>query len=427
MSQSSKNTEPESPEEALQLNRRAFLKAAALAAGALALPGKAMAVGGDGTAPAPAGERPAVVKTRLRLGVLLPERSLMPGMDEQFLAGMQMASQQAASAGYTVNLMPERVSPGGGNALEKGLALVQEERADLVVAMLNPQVAETLATALRKLGRILFVAEAGGDLPPARPAANLFYHTLNYWQSSLALGGWAAAKLGRRAAMLASLYESGFDAFYAFQTGFEAAAGQVVHTQVTHVSTPADWGQVLAAVAQAQPDFIYAQYSGQLAAEFAAAYQASGLNGRLPLAISSTLAADGGLAAPHCAAWLSGLPGTPNKVFGRAIQQRLGRPASAFAALGYEAVQAVAAALRLSAGRLDLNALQAAFEKLRFTSLRGAMSMDLRTHTLNSPLYLSGLTGKAPAPLAASPAAYQQALALQDGVRTGWLHAYYSM
>ena len=237
-------------------------------------------------------------KAGLRLGVLLPERSLISGMDAQFLWGMQLAFDQAARQGYQVSLLPERVSVGGGDALQKGLTLVEEQRAGLLVAMLNPQVAEGLAPAMEKLGCVVFVVEAGGDLPSARPAANVFYHSLGYWQSSLALGGWAAANLGQRAALLASLYESGFDALYAFQAGLEAASGQVVHTQITHIPTVAvNWEKILDAVQQAQPDFIYAQYSGAQASEFAAAFRASGLNGRIPLAISGMLAADAKMTA----------------------------------------------------------------------------------------------------------------------------------
>ncbi len=428
MSRSLKSTHPERLEDARRLDRRAFIKAAALAAGALALPGRALAAGDGASEPLALGNHPASVKASLRLGVLLPERSVLPGMNEQFLGGMQLACDQALRQGYQVSLLPEQVSVGGGNAVQKGLGLVEQQRAGMLVAMLNPQVAEALAQAMEKHGLVVLAAEAGGDLPPSRPAANLFYHTLGYWQSSLALGGWAAANLGKRAAMMASLYESGFDALYAFQAGFEAASGEVVHTQVTHASAAAvNWGEALAAAQQAQPDFIYAQYSGNQAVEFSQAYRAAGLTRRLPLAISGTLAADGKITAPYCAGWSRALASRENLSFVRNFRMRYRRLPDSFAALGYEAAQAVLAVLQVSGGRSGLGNYQAAFEALRFNGLRGPLSMDAGTHSLNGPLYLNGIARQTPTSLAVAPAALEQVAQLQQNVRTGWLHAYYSM
>ena len=83
--------------------------------------------------------------------------------------------------------------------------------------------------------------------------------------------------------------------------------------------------------------------------------------------------------------------------------------------------------LQQNGARSGLQEWQTAFEALQFTSLRGALRMDASTHTLSGPLYLNGIARQAPTPLATSPAALEQMAQLHNNLRTGWLHAYYSM
>ncbi len=270
---------------------------------------------------------------------------------------------------------------------------------------------------------------------PGKPNPYIFYNSLNYWQANWALGAWAAQNLGRRALMISSFYESGYDGLYAFQRGFEISGGSVLETLVTHrPAKTSDFSQIPHFIQKLKPDVVYAAYSGQSGLDFLQAYAHAGLAGRLPLVGSSFLAeefvsADLGRAAfgvKTCQSWAVNLAAPTNQEFQKAYQKYAGKAADIFATLGFDTAGLLVEALQLAHGRVDpAQSLIRALERASFEGPRGPLVMNANTHATGSRLYLrevrriDGTPNNAVLDVLTGPD-----LPLKYGVKTGWLNSY---
>jgi ABC-type branched-subunit amino acid transport system substrate-binding protein len=209
----------------------------------------------------------------------------------------------------------------------------------------------------------------------------------------------AAAQRGRRAAILSSYIESGYDSTAAFVAGFESAGGRVADIAVAYVpgSTETPAAQV-SRLRGSGADFIYVNASGADAARLMAAAGADAI------------------AAPF--ALPSSKPATP---FAVAYRRATGAEPDAYALLGYEAGSLIQAAAVLRAAQGG--SLAAALEQAAIDSPRGKVSMQASTHASRCGVYVdaggSAINGL-PAvdePRALAHAGWQQAV-------SGWTLPY---
>jgi branched-chain amino acid transport system substrate-binding protein len=407
-------------------NRREFLRLAGLGAGAVL-------VGAGATAPgkaAAAGLLPATTGATPKVGVLLPQSTVAPQLAAGFLAGLRLAG--------AVNLVP--VTLGSGQAATQARQLLETEQAGVLVGMVNARDAAQIGALAAAHNTVLLATGLGENVPRQgedHPA--VFRHTLGLWQAHWALGAWAARTLGRRAVIASAWYESGYDALYSFQAGFESAGGQVVATHITHGPVgPNGLAALPGQINKARPDFVFAAYSGAAAAEFAQAYSAAGLAARLPLLGAAFLADEALLATLGATAnglktalgWSPTLATADNQAFGKAYLAATGRTPDAFALLGYEAGRIVLASVRSSGLGITSANPAKALTGLRLQSPRGLLALDTATRTFGGPLYLrevqqgsGGLQNTVLATLPA-PAGDKQIAALAASVPTGWLNTY---
>ena len=202
-------------------------------------------------------------------------------------------------------------------------------------------------------GRALYLEMGFGALLANQPPgpAGILTCTQGWWTSAYALGRWAGAP-GRRACVVATLFDAGYDGLYAFRLGFEESGGSIVSTEVLDVPgrerLPA---AVLDGLESYAPDVVYASlhdHQGQL---FLRAWaERSGLSG-CELLASPQLAGVPSLgAAPdvtlHCAATYDPALAFPaNADFLERFRSRQGVLPDGTAVAGWEAgrlLQAVA-------------------------------------------------------------------------------------
>lgn len=412
-----------------QFSRRRFLQALGIMTGAAAV--------GLGTnsrsAEASTGERGHLTA---RIGLLLPESQPYASLRTGFRLGLD----QAGASG--VELVSEQVGHPGA-ALQKARTLVLQEQVDLMVGVATPHVAAQLRPLLEQSGTFFIVADAGANMPRAsEQSPNIFYHSLGYWRANWAMGGWTARNLGRRALIATSFYESGYDSLHTFRLGFEATGGVVADTVVTHVPPQkVDWRQVMAAIEQARPDFVYALYSGQDAIEFVRAYADAGLAGKIPLAgsaflVDETLLPLHGEAARgiySCLGWAPGLQNAENLAFMGAYRAMTGQTPDAFALLGYETAQLTLDTLA-AAGGSRLERLSRELGTVRRPSPRGRVRMDATAHASSGPLFVravrpgeAGLQNEVIASLNPVEEWDPSLAGLRSGQRSGWTNAYLSV
>lgn len=398
-------------------SRRGFLHAAGAAATLAVLAAEVarpVAAAATGPAGATAG---FTARQPLRLATLLPRSAAYPQLGPAFLAGLRLAF---AEENLAVEMRTAEIGGGVGLLVPQAAETLDAAATDLLVGMVNPEVAAGLRVLLSDRDVAFLNAGIGANLPRASDASpQIFHHTLGYWQASWALGQWAASALGRRALLSASFHDSGFDAPFAFRLGFEAAGGTVVFTHTTHVPPDAtSAADLVAPLLDQRADFVYAAYSGDLAAEFVRAYAASGLAGSLPLIGT----APGASLGVHAAAWSSDLATAENRRFVAAYRAQTGQTPELFALLGYETARLIAAAATGTGKGLSL---REALASASFVGPRGAVAMDGATRETTGPVYLLGDPRGGIAALATPAAGDRAIMALRHSLKTGWLAPYF--
>lgn len=263
----------------------------------------------------------------VRVGLLLPTSTVHPMLSSNLTDGLAL---YFAAHNISIDLMPHHITP-GRLAAEKATQALLEDGAQVVIGVLGETVIDHIAP-LYAQGNVPMVVATTGENIIRDEYTHVSFSSLGQWQGAYSAGVWAAQTYGERAAIVASLYESGYDALYAFQMGFEAAGGQVAKTCITH-NPAADLtvDQALTAVAKLNVDVIYAAYSGNDAQDFARA-AATSVNGLPPLMTSpfvGDLTLD--ITTTSVSAWVQGYQ--PD--FDAAFRQQTRRRADAFAWLGY--------------------------------------------------------------------------------------------
>ena len=419
------------PKHPLQMSRRGFLGTLGVVAGTLVA--GAPAVGQAGTR--------ALVTTSFgtRVGLVFPE-----GAGAGLAAGLQLGFDEAAARTRgTVDWTAQSAGPGALDTVSRSLDLISAQKTSLVVGVANAHMAAELSPTLARYGAFFVAVDGGASLArPSEQSPHILRSSLGYWQSSWAMGLWAAEQMGRKACVVSSFVESGYDALYAFERGFAAGGGEVLQTTITHVpNRDVDWTAVMTGIDSAQPDFVYAMYSGAQAAEFLRAYGASGLAGRIPLAGSAPLVdesvlAEAGSAAVgvrSCHTWAPGLATSANLAFTAAYRAMAGTEPDSLAVLGYDTAQLVTESLNAAGGGAMTPArLRQALAAVRLPSPRGALRVNPATNGVMAPLYVrevrrteAGVKNDVVATLAPVDEADERLAPLHGGLRTGWMHAYF--
>jgi branched-chain amino acid transport system substrate-binding protein len=377
----------------------------------------------------------------LKIGVLLPRSTIYPALGQNILAGMRLYSDQAAAR--PLDLIVEQVGAGQRDAYWGALKLLERDQVDLLAGVISPGRAAGLHDLLRERRTILTVADAGANAPrQSESSPDIIYSSLDYWRASHAMGRWAAGSLGHRAVVVASFYDSGYDTIYAFRLGFEGAGGRVAETFVSHRPTDPDdhLPSLMARVAAARPDFVYAISSGAETGALLRAYTDSGLAGRIPLAGASFTLAEQAVhapvrelpAMPMVLPWASNLGHAENQAFAAAYQSATGRPADALALLGYDTARLIDTAVVAAGGDArDTARLQRALGEVAFIGPRGAVAIDPRTRSLVGPLYLGlarqdGASARHVAlePIPGPSEQDRWIAALRASTKTGWTNSY---
>jgi branched-chain amino acid transport system substrate-binding protein len=423
------------------LSRRAFLRSAGLAAGALAAAPLLNAAPAWAAGPAPASALPTG-RDLLTIGVLLPRSTIYPALGSNFLAGMQLYCNQAADdARPGVRLVAKDAGFGRVQALAAAQQLLEADKAALVVGLSNPALVDMLRGLFQTRRTVFLTAGLGENVPRAADdSAYVFHHSLGAAEAAWALGRWAATHLGGRAAIATALYDSGYDALTAFRLGFTAAGGTVTTTQTTHLlaNSPA-LPAVLAEIAAGRPDFLYAAYCGPAASDFVRAVQAGPAAG-IPLLGSPLLAGETALPSLGKAAlgiktalgWTPALDTAENRAFVAAYTKQTGQAPDNLALLGYETARLAVTALAGAGGDPARGTrMRDALAAATFAGPRGPVAMDAQTHCTGGPLYLREVQMRdgafAHVPVAKLPTAAEAGAALRATVKSGWTNAYLSV
>lgn len=415
------------------VSRRRFVKLAASMAGIIAFP---TLLGAQERSSTAARTRMGV-SAPMTIGVVVPNSTVHPTMGSSFLDGMRLFAHQddVRLSNRPLSFIPAMYGTRLSLARTRIRDLIVDEHVNMIIGLMSIEAVAGLGGMFETYEVPLVVAGAGMNVVRAGVSnPSLVASTLGGWQSAMALGHWAGGHLGDYALTTASFYESGYDALYAFQLGFEGAGGRVTSMPVVQGS---DFGmmQVIDFIEQTQPDVVYASYCGQQAIDFVRAYARAGLSRRIPLLGSSFLVNEEVLSEQGAAAlgimsvqaWVPGLQTAENRAFVAAYQSFVGCPANSFAALGYDTAQFIDALLVASSERHEgRDVPTSGFSH----GVRGTIRWDQVSHEMVGPLYLCEVQGDTiprnvvREELMRIATSDQRVVALRAGTKTGWLNGY---
>lgn len=134
-----------------------------------------------------------------------------------------------------------------------------------------------------------------------------------------------------------------------------------------------------------RPDAVYSMLSGGMGSAFVRAYHEAGLKSEIPLyatwpVLERALLPSMGEAALDLVSvgpWSPDLDSIPNKRLVTEFENELGRPATTWAAVGYDAAWLLDAALKVSGGKTgDANLLRSGLRRAEFVSVRGGFRFN---------------------------------------------------
>lgn len=427
------------------MDRRSFLRSGMVAGARIALASASVASLRPRAARAATGPpRPT------RIGLLVPRSARCPHLGDGFLRGFE-AFFDRPGRGPAPDLVVADVDRGFGGAEGTARAMLDGGQVDLVVAGVSAPVAARLRHLFGERRVPLVVSHVGATVPrTADRSPYVFTSSLGLWESSAAMGRWAASNIGTSCLVLASAFDSGFDVVDAFRLGFESAGGRAAGTFVTHVHTRSEAHSeaqpgraagdargiagpgldgMASLVRRAAPDFVHAAYSGREALDFFGAWEESGLGRSLPLCCGGFAVEDyllgrhgpGVAGAASALGWATGLAGLAGEGAGPA--------ADVFSAMGHDAAALVAHAWDACGARFDPEVFLTALGDAKVDGARGQVRSDPAARHAVGPLYLrvvaAGPRGRhndVAGLLDRPPGDIGQALAAAPA--TGWINEY---
>ena len=218
----------------------------------------------------------------------------------------------------------------------------------------------------------------------------ILVNSFNLWQSSWAAGKWAANTTGKKAAIVDSFYDSGFDSGNSFKIGFESSGGSEAKTFMAELpGENIDTGKVIAEIKDYSPDVLFVNLSGQTAVSFLKVLLTSNLK-RNTEVIASPFAMNEEV-LPHIgtsicgvksfSSWSVELNTKANSDFKSQLQGSRVENPDVFHLLGYESALMIEALQKSNMSQKLLSP----FESFKFVSPRGVVELDIKNHITQSP------------------------------------------
>lgn len=339
-----------------------------------------------------------------KIGVIISTSGEQPHLSHQFLKGLNLSmAQHKLLKGNNLEIIEEPIRAGAAlMAEERCKKLLTYNEVDMVMAMVNPEVALQLGELFRTAEKPLVIVNAGENYPSStfRDNAYLFQNSLHLYQCNYRMGQHAVKKYGQRIYIATDFFECGFDALYAFRLGVEEAGGEVVHTFIAPNKQQTDETALLESIGTFQPDAVFAFKHGEKATSFMNTYALSASVKNIPLLTTGFGTDDSQLhhllqetaGAESYMPWSPELTSASNQKFIKGYQDKNHETPGAFAMLGYECGQMIYHTVLQTGPNPTGNDLAKGLRTLQFESPRGAFQMNPENGLAKSPAYLRQLS-----------------------------------
>lgn len=363
------------------MSRRNFLKQLGLATAAIGV--------------APISHATAPLKTisnDLKIGFLLPVNNGYPQLAENYLTGFKsMFTSQNKSF---LNVHTEYFKISEFKFRQKVESLLIEKKVDVVVAHASLNLISAVTDLFEQHEKILIGSILGEKIPVKFPASPyVLINSFNLWQSSWTAGKWAANTIGKKAAIIDSFYDSGFDSGNSFKIGFETGGGTEIQRFMAKMpGENIDPLNVLNKIKAFAPDAIFVNLSGLTAIHFLRLLTNSSLKGSVEFIASPFALNEETL--PHIgssvcgvksfSSWSPQLKTNVNAEFISRLQDSRVENSDVFHLLGYESSLIIEEMKKKN----SMSNPNHAFESLTIESPRGIVEVNPKSHFTNAPCYM---------------------------------------
>jgi branched-chain amino acid transport system substrate-binding protein len=330
----------------------------------------------------------AWAQSEIRVGLLYPTSGVYAGPAKQGIEGATLAFEEAGNqvAGRKLVLVVEDDEAKPDVALAKAKKLVESDKVQVLMGVIWSPNAMALRPYVHERKVPLVLSEAAVR-PITQEAGSpyIFRTSFASGQMTVPFGTYACSKLGYKK-IVAIAFDSVFGREQGdfLETGCKQAGGAVVEKIYAPVET-ADFAPYFARIQQANPDAVWALWSGAAALRFVQQYNDFGMKQKYPLLgfgpltdefilKASGKAADGAISYYN---YSPAIDSAENKRFVEAYRKRFGSEPGVFSSGGYLAARAIVEAAKAVKGDLsDSGKFVAALKEVQFDAPSGKFRFD---------------------------------------------------
>jgi branched-chain amino acid transport system substrate-binding protein len=328
---------------------------------------------------------PAFAQSPVKIGMITTLSGPGGYLGQDVRDGFKLAIRDGKLGGAPVELVVEDdgLKPGTGKQIAE--KFMKTDGMKILTGIIFSNVAGATVPDVVE-GGALYVSPNAGPSNFAGKECHKNYFVVSWQNDALhESAGQNAVNMGfKKAFILAPNYPAGKDALTGFKRFFKGEIVGEVYTRLDQTDYAAEMAQIRAA----NPDVVFQFHPGGLGIAFLRQYQQAGLKIPMSLAAPSldavTLAAVGDSAEGLnvTAHWNSDFDNPANKAFMAAWTKAYNRPATYYASQGYDTGLAIAAALKATGGKVDVDALREAMRKADFQSVRGKFRFGPNQHPI---------------------------------------------
>lgn len=336
----------------------------------------------------------------LKVGTVLSFSQVMGVYGNAIMDGFKMAVDEAGGsvAGRKIVVVGEDDKNDPKVALQLVRRLIKDEKVDFLLGPVGSHIVQAIREDAHKSKTFLLVANAGNDEVTRELCSPYIIRTsFSNWQWNYPLGQYAAEKVGKRAAVVASNFVAGKQMAGAFRSGFEAKGGKVVEEAWPAMGT-ADFSTVFTGLRRIEGDLdaVWSFIPGSGTVNYVNQYAQAKLK---PANIGPQSNADdfffkamgdnalGVIGSGHYVVTMD----TPrNKAFVEAFRKRYNRLPAAVDVQGYDSGRLMIEAVKRVKGNLsDKQAVRKAMLDAEIDSPRGYFKIDPASGNVIQNIYIT--------------------------------------
>jgi branched-chain amino acid transport system substrate-binding protein len=347
-----------------------------------------------------AGMSSAQAAEDLKIGTVLSFSQVMGVYGNAILDGMNLAVEEAGGsvAGRKIVFVKEDDKNDPKVALQLVRRYVKDDKVDFLVGPVASHIAAAIRDEVHNAKTFLLVANAGNDeLTREQCSPYIVRTSFSNWQWNYPLGEYAAANLGKHAAIVASNYVAGKQMAAAFVEGFKKGGGTVVDEQWPAMGT-ADFASVITKLRGLGDgvDVVWNFLPGSGTVNFVNQYAQAKLK---PVEVGPQSNADefffdaqkdNALGIIGTGQYVQSMNTPRNQAFVAAYKKKYNRPPAPVDLVGYDSMRLIIAAVKkVNGNTADKKAVRQAMVDAEIDSPRGYFKIDAKDGNVIQNIYIT--------------------------------------